>query len=61
MIKKAMIRYVCWKWWHAPESHGKGMGTPTYCGIYMDCASGKVVAAWKMDNSMTYCDFCLHL
>eukprot|EP00957_Ditylum_brightwellii_P013517 1019641-Ditylum_brightwellii.AAC.1 len=61
MIKKAMIRYICWKWWCAPESHGKGMSTTISYELYMDCESGKLVADWKMDNPMTYCDFCLHL
>eukprot|EP00957_Ditylum_brightwellii_P082203 6250610-Ditylum_brightwellii.AAC.1 len=37
------------------------MGTATCYEIYMDCASGKVVAAWKLDNPMSYCDFCLCL
>eukprot|EP00957_Ditylum_brightwellii_P037742 2854395-Ditylum_brightwellii.AAC.1 len=61
MIKKAMIRYICWKWLHAPASHSKGMDTATSYEIYMDCASGKGVAAWKVDNPMTYRDFHLCL
>eukprot|EP00957_Ditylum_brightwellii_P175425 13354307-Ditylum_brightwellii.AAC.1 len=61
MIKKAMIRFICWKWWHVPASYGKGMGTTTSYELYMDCASEKIVVAWKMDNPMTYRDLCLHL
>eukprot|EP00957_Ditylum_brightwellii_P176981 13481333-Ditylum_brightwellii.AAC.1 len=61
MIKKATIRYICWECWHVSASHGKGMGTTTSYELYMDCASGKGVAAWKMDNPMTSCDFCLRL
>eukprot|EP00957_Ditylum_brightwellii_P136864 10437369-Ditylum_brightwellii.AAC.1 len=61
MVKKVMVRYICWKWWHTPASHGKGIGTDTSHELYMDCASGKVVAAWKMDNPISYHDCCLHL
>eukprot|EP00957_Ditylum_brightwellii_P100128 7630592-Ditylum_brightwellii.AAC.1 len=47
----AKIRYTCWKWWHSPSSHGNGMSTATSHELYMDCASGKVVPAWKMDEN----------
>eukprot|EP00957_Ditylum_brightwellii_P103352 7876375-Ditylum_brightwellii.AAC.1 len=61
MVKKAMIRCICWKWWHIPVLHGKGIGTATSHELYMDSKSGKVVAAWKMDNLMSYHDVYLCL
>eukprot|EP00957_Ditylum_brightwellii_P142256 10837699-Ditylum_brightwellii.AAC.1 len=39
-------------------SHSKGIGTATLHKIYMDCASGKAVPAWKVDDLMSYHDFC---
>eukprot|EP00957_Ditylum_brightwellii_P151926 11569335-Ditylum_brightwellii.AAC.1 len=52
MIKIAMIRYICLKWWHFPASHGKRMGVATAYEMYMDCALGHLLPVWKNDNIM---------
>eukprot|EP00957_Ditylum_brightwellii_P178177 13570986-Ditylum_brightwellii.AAC.1 len=53
----AKIRYTCWKWWHSPASHGKSIRTVTAYEICMDCAAGKPVPAWEVDDPMSYCEF----
>jgi hypothetical protein len=53
MLEKWGLRYVTWRWWHAPMQHGKAIGFCTAYQLYRECALGDVMPHWKVDKPMS--------
>ena len=53
MLEEWNLRYITWRWWHAPMQHGKAIAHTQAWQIYKDCASGCVREEWKVDKPMS--------
>ena len=51
------INYICWRWWHAPMRHGKGLALCMAWQMYLECTSGSVDPDWKVDEPLSSPDF----
>ena len=49
MISMAMIKYVTWKYWHAPMLHGLGMAVTAAYDMYSECCDGLLDPEWKVE------------
>ena len=49
MVSIAMIRYVCWKYWHAPYNHGLAIAVVAAFDMYRECCDGLLDPAWTID------------
>jgi hypothetical protein len=49
MISMAMIKYVTWKYWHAPFLHGLGMAVTAAFDMYSECCDGLLDPEWKVE------------
>ena len=61
MLKDWGLRYVTWRWWHAPLAHGQAIEYTQAWQMYRECASGLVDPRWKLDKPMTCQKFCQRL
>ena len=63
MIKNCSIRYITWKYWHAPYLHAQAMGVVAAYDMYMECANGQLDNSWAipMNKRMTFTQFCMKL
>ena len=63
MIKIAGIRYITWKYWHAPYLHALSIAVCAAYNMYLECAEGMLDEDWKVetDKQMTYRQFRLKL
>ena len=57
LLKEWCIRYVTWRWWHAPANHGKAIAGVMAYALYEQCAQGGVHPDWKLDKYMTAPEF----
>mmetsp|Transcript_26912 Transcript_26912/g.45854 ORF Transcript_26912/g.45854 Transcript_26912/m.45854 type:complete len:257 (+) Transcript_26912:617-1387(+) len=48
MIKLAAIRFISFKYWHAPYNHAKAIAVTAAYDMYQECADGGLVEAWKI-------------
>jgi hypothetical protein len=48
MIKNTSIRYITWKYWHAPYLHAKSMGIIVAYDMYNECCDGLLDASWAI-------------
>ena len=46
MIQLAMIRYITWKYWHAPFLRGLTAAVLVVYDMYTECAEGRICPAW---------------
>ncbi|KAL7529487.1 hypothetical protein ACHAXR_004154 [Thalassiosira sp. AJA248-18] len=57
MIMIAMVRYITWKYWHAPYLHCLSMAITAAYDMYIECCEGKLDRNWyipeksRMSNS----------
>ena len=63
MLQLAMIRYIAWKYWHAPFLHGLTVAVVADYGMYSECVEGKICPAWFIPEKkrMTWRKFRLRL
>ncbi|KAK1735042.1 hypothetical protein QTG54_014108 [Skeletonema marinoi] len=59
MINNTNVRYITWKYWHAPYQHAKAMGIIAAYDVYNECCDGLLNPSWKVDqkNRMTFTIF----
>ena len=48
MIQNAGIRYVTWKYWHAPYRHALSLGVIACYDMYIECCEGGLDPEWKV-------------
>jgi hypothetical protein len=48
MIKNTSIKYITWKYWHAPYLHAVSKGIVAAFVMYLDCAEGFLDAVWRL-------------
>lgn len=48
MIKNTHIRYVTWKYWHAPYLHALSLGVIACYDMYIECCEGGLDPEWKV-------------
>ena len=48
MLLEWNLKYVTWKWWHAPLRHGKAIAMSMAYSLYKHCAEGDVDPEWKV-------------
>lgn len=51
MIKNTKIRYVTWKYWHAPYLHALSLGVIACYDMYIECCEGGLDAEWKVKEN----------
>ena len=51
MIKTASIRYITWKYWHAPYLHGLSIAVTAAYDMYLECCEGKLDPEWAVAES----------
>ena len=63
MIKIEMIRYITWKFWHAPYQHFLAMGVVAAYDMYIECCEGELNQEWYIEprDRMGFRDFRLAL
>jgi len=63
MIKNAGIRYITWKYWHAPYLHALSLGVIAAYDMYRECCDGDLDADWEIPERkrMSFADFRLLL
>ena len=63
MIKIAGIRYITWKYWHAPYLHCLSIAVCAAYNMYLECTEGMLDEEWKVekDKRMSYREFRLKL
>lgn len=63
MIKNCSIRYITWKYWHAPYLHAQAMGVVAAYDMYMECADGQLDNSWAipMHKRMSFTQFRIKL
>ena len=61
MLKDWRLRYVTWRWWHAPLAHGQAIAYTQAWKMYRECASGLVDPRWKVYKPMNCQQFCQRL
>jgi hypothetical protein len=59
MIKNTGLRYITWKYWHAPYNHAKAMGIIAAYDMYNECCDGLLDPSWKVEEKdrMTFTIF----
>ena len=57
LLKEWCMRYVTWRWWHAPANHGKAIAGVMAYALYEQCAEGGVHPDWKMEKCMSAPEF----
>ncbi len=59
MIKNTNVRYITWKYWHAPYQHAKAMAIVAAYDIYLECCDGLLDPSWKVEekNRMSFTTF----
>ena len=48
MLLEWNLKYVTWKWWHAPLRHGKAIAMSMAYSLHKLCAEGDVDPEWKV-------------
>ena len=48
MIQNTGIRYVTWKYWHAPYLHALSLGVIACYDMYIECCEGGLDSEWKV-------------
>lgn len=48
MIKIAKIRYICWKYWHAPVNHCMSIAVIAAFDMYHECCDGGLDPEWAI-------------
>ena len=63
MIKNAKIRYITWKYWHAPVLHALSIAVIAAYDMYVECCEGGLDPEWfiKEKDRMSFRDFWLEL
>lgn len=56
-MSRCDIQYRSWKFWHSAMNHGLALAVVTAYDMYMECASGSLCNAWKVDQPMTFHEF----
>ena len=57
MIKIAMIRFITWKYWHAPYLHCLSIAVIAAYDMYLEIAEGHLDQEWKVETPMTFNKF----
>lgn len=59
MIKNTGIRYVTWKYWHAPYLHALSLGVIACYDMYIECCEGGLDPEWKVkkEERMSFSTF----
>jgi len=50
MIKNAAVKYITWKYWHAPYLHAIALGLVVAYDMYQDCIDGYLDEDWKLSK-----------
>lgn len=50
LIKNANIKFLSWKFWHAPYLHALSMGVLAAYDMYQECCDGALDPDWKIDK-----------
>ena len=63
MVQIAMIRYITWKYWHAPFLHGLSICVVAAYDMYIECCEGELDSDWFVDEKsrMSFREFRLTL
>ena len=63
MVQLAMIRYITWKYWHAPFLHGLSICVVAAYDMYIECCEGELDSDWFVDEKsrMSFREFRLTL
>ena len=61
ILKYWVLRYVTWRWWHAPLAYGQAILYTQAWHIYREFASELVNPRWKLENPTTCQNFCQRL
>lgn len=51
MIKIAKIRYICWKYWHAPVNHCFSIAVIAAYDMYNECCDGDLDPEWAIPEN----------
>lgn len=61
MIKICGLFYISWKYWHSAMLHGFAMAVVTAYDFYLECASGSLDPAWKVETPVSFYQFRVQL
>ena len=50
MISIAMIRYICWKYWHSPYLHALSIAVVACFDMYVECTEGELDPDWYINK-----------
>jgi len=57
LIKNCNMPYRSWKYWHSPMMHCKTMAIAVAYHIYLECGTGKLLPAWKIEKHVSFYRF----
>ncbi len=63
MVSIASVRYITWKYWHAPVFMALSMAIVAAYDMYIECCKGNLDKAWSVleNKRMSFRKFCLTL